>query len=350
MARLCGGALVVAAVAAFLSLPLFADEAQGPAQYVDKEHAFSIALPEGWTRVSDSRQDVVLKASSPKVREDGAPEADLTVSVSKFSGKIDLASFCEETVSSLSKQLQGYKQVAAGKAAVGTDEGKYIIYTFSADGTSMKGVSVLCIRTKRAVSITCVTALDLYDSYESAFEKMAGSFRFQAPAVLKRDSSQYTSPDNTFSIAFPNGWAISEPADQSAIVQAISPLSDPKDTLRESITVATVADGDSSLDAAAKRIVSDFPKELKVKLDEIVPFKINGHEARRVVCCATTGMPRIAHIIYLTRDRAKLYVITWSFDLEDFAGFDSFCDKVVHTLKFNAQAGGGAPAAGHGRR
>jgi hypothetical protein len=345
MTRRPGGIVIVATVLALVCAPLLASEAKQPPRYVDRERGFSIALPPGWTQTPITQQDITLTAASPRKRENGTPEANLAVSMTKFGNKITLEDFYDSVVASLPKQVQDYKQADTGNLSLGTDPGKYVIYTFSAAGTAMKGVSVFSIRGSRAASISCVTTPDLYADYEGTFEEIAGSFKFEAPTAQKRGPAQYTSPDNAFSISLPGGWTVSEPGTQPIIVQAASPLSDPTDKVRESITVAVTTGQTPDLDAMAKQVIAGFPKELKVELIDTVPFKIDGHDARRVACCLPANKPRITNNIYLTRDRTKLYIITCSCNEEAFGDAQLFFDKVVRTFKFHAQTSPAAPAA-----
>jgi len=337
MTRALGGFVVVAMLLLLCPALAFAADADRTARYVDREQGFSITLPQGWTGIPAKQQGVALLAASPKKRENGMPEVSLTVSISKFDTKADLDAVYNEVAASLPKQVQNFQQVDAGAITVGGEPGKYLIYTCSAAGTAMKGVSVFVVKGNRAASICCITTPEFYDGYESAFEETTGSFKFETQAAPKPGASNYTSPDSGFSITFPDGWTVSEPGVSGILVQAMSSLENAQDKFGESINVvATALSGPQDLDPVAREYVGALPKQLNAQQVGISSLKIGGRDARSIVFLASVGGMKLKDISYITCSGPKAYIITCSSEADKFEKYKPVFEKAIGTVKFAA--------------
>jgi len=346
MTRVTGGSVAVAVLVALCCVPALAGQGKAPARYVDKENEFSIELPQGWTVEPSDDINVAMTASSPEKREDGGAKAIIVVSIMVFESKVTLNEAYKEIVEGVSEELQDLKTIDSGPLIVGSEIGKYGTLTCSKEGRMLKGVMVCVVKDKRLAAVFCATAPDFYEDYESIFEHISESFKFETPPSPKPEAVKYTSPDDAFSVVFPDGWTISEPNTESVVVQAMSKSEDVKDTFRENVNVIVMdSPGSPKLDLEAKEFTRLFPKNYNARVVDTAALKIDGRDARRVIYLMSAGLVKLKNTAFIVHCGSRVFVITCNCAEDRFGRYSPVFAKVKDSFSFSDRQDSAAVAA-----
>ncbi len=149
---------------------------QSPRRYRSKEHRFSITFPSGWG-IRENFNDAAVVGVSPPSDSNDTHFESVNIAVEHLPDPMSVEEYFNAGLSFLKKIFQDFHQLSKVEDQVGGHQAIRTVYTFQ-EG-SVKVLSYMMTIGNKAFVIACTANKETYPVYESTFEEIVKSFRFE---------------------------------------------------------------------------------------------------------------------------------------------------------------------------
>ena len=158
---------------------------------------------------------------------------------------------------------------------------------------------------------------------------------FQRPYV--RVTEEYRDDEYGFSIFYPESWEVRHDVGE-AVVAFLSPREEPSDETREGAMVVVIdVEEDTVLDDSVMQELYDGMQELGTDFGilESGRVRINGLDARRVVCTLRQD-PRVSqYLIYVFAKGERLYLVTSVAHPMSYDRYEAVFEKISYSMEIH---------------
>ncbi|WP_325064838.1 PsbP-related protein [Dolichospermum flos-aquae] len=147
--------------------------------YENSQYGIKVKYPKTWER-QDLENPItaeVVTFISPKQSDTDNFQEKVTISVDKFSGRLD--DWQKSSIQEINNTVSGAKIVDKSVTTLANKEASKLVFTGKNGKDSLKNMQVVTLRGDKAYTITYTAKIDDYDQFVETAEKMINSLEIQ---------------------------------------------------------------------------------------------------------------------------------------------------------------------------
>jgi len=147
-----------------------------PGRYYNNRENFSMRFPVNW-EVREGVMGTAVAALSPQEGSSDAFRENVNVLFETLPTRMSLEEYWNASLQVFSKT--NFKIINQGDTKIGGENAKFSTYTCNMIGTDQKNKCYVLVRGDKGCVITCSAPASDFSRYETKFEEIVQSFRFE---------------------------------------------------------------------------------------------------------------------------------------------------------------------------